>query len=88
MYRYFGNNDTPKDKDYQKIMEQLDDLMEHLPSEEDRQLLSRMVYECYHKHHEAIKSIEGHDPILFTPLIMALILDQISMIDRLEDNNC
>ena len=53
MYRYFDASETPKDKAYQKIMEQLDGFMEHLPSEEDRQLLSRMVSECLDKHHQA-----------------------------------
>jgi len=67
-------------------MEQLDDLMEHLPSEEDRRLLSKMISECYYKHSEAIKSMERDDPSLITPLIMALIVDQNSMIERLEGN--
>ena len=86
MYIHLDKTETPKYKDYQKIMEQLNDLMEHLPSEEDRQLLSKMVSECCNKYPEAIKSMEGDDPSLVTPLIMALLVDQISMIERLEDN--
>ena len=86
MHRYFGNTETPKDKVHQKIMVQLDGFMEHLPSEEDRQLLSRMVSECIHKHGEAIRAMEKDDPSLLTPLIMALIVDQNSMIERLENN--
>jgi hypothetical protein len=69
-------------------MEQLDDFMEQLPTEEDRQLLSNMVSNSYHKHCKSIKSMEKDDPSLFTPLIMALLVDQISMIERLEDNKC
>ncbi len=88
MYRYFDDSETPKDKDYQKIMEQLDGFMEHLPSEEDRQLLSRMVSECYYKYGKSIKSMENDDPSLMTPLIMAMIVDQNSMIDQLKDNKC
>jgi hypothetical protein len=87
MYRYFDNTETPKDKVYQKIMEQLDGFMEHLPSEQDRQLLSKMVSECIHKHGKSIKSMEKDDPSLMTPLIMALIVGQNSMIDQLKDNN-
>lgn len=82
------NTGTPKNKDYQKIKGQLDDLMEHLPSEKDKQILLRMVSECYHKHCESIKSMEKDDPSLIIPLIMALLVDQISMIELLEDNKC
>ncbi len=88
MYRYSDNTETPKDKTFQKIMEQLDGFMEHLPSEEDKHLFSNMVSEYYHKHYEAIKSMEGDDPGLITPLIMALIVDQQFMVDRLQVNNC
>ncbi len=88
MYRYSDNTETPKDKTFQKITEQLDGFMEHLPSEEDKHLFSNMVSECYHKHYEAIKSMEGDDPGLITPLIMALIVDQQFMVDRLQVNNC
>ncbi len=88
MCRYSDNTETPKDKTFQKIMEQLDGFTEHLPSEEDKHLFSKMVSGCYDKHYEAIKSMEGHDPGLITPLIMALIVDQQSMVDRLQVNNC
>jgi hypothetical protein len=37
---------------------------------------------------ESIKSMEKDDPSLVTPLVMALLVDQISMIERLEDNKC
>ena len=84
MYRYSDIVETPKDKTYQKIMEQLDDLMEHLPSEDDKQLLSDVVSNIYHKYYKSIKSLEEDDPSLLTPLIMALIVDQNSMINRLE----
>ncbi len=88
MYRYFDNNDAPKDKYYQKIMEEINIFMEHLPSEGNKQLLSNMVSKCYHKHCEAIKSMEGDDPSLMTSFIMALLVDQQLVIDRLKDNKC
>ena len=86
MYRYFDNNDVPKDKTYQKTREEMNIFMEHLPSDEDKQLLSKMVSECIHKHGESINSMEKDDPSLLTPLIMALIVDQNSMIERLKNN--
>jgi hypothetical protein len=79
-----GSTKTPKDKEYQKIMEQLNGFMEHLPSEDDKQLLSDMVSNIYHKYYKSIKSMEEDDPSLLTPLIMALIVDQNSKINRLE----
>ena len=88
MYSYFDNTETPKDKTYQKIMEQLDMLMKHLPSAADRQLLTRMVSDCCDKHYQAIKSMEKDDPDLITQLIMAMIMDQNSMIERLKNNKC
>lgn len=86
MHGLLDNSENPKDKTYQKIMEQLDGFVEHLPSEEDRNLLARMVSDICNKHYEAIKSMEGDDPSLMAPLIMALIADQNSMIDQLQDN--
>ena len=86
MYRYLDNTENPKDKDYQKIVEQLDGFMEHLPSDEDRQLLSKMVSECCDKHYQAIRSMEKDDPDLITQLIMAMIVGQNSMIERLKGN--
>ncbi len=69
-------------------MEELNIFMEHLQSAADRQVLSNIVLECIHKHGESIKSMEKDDPSLLTPLIMALIVDQNSMIDQLKDNKC
>jgi hypothetical protein len=86
MYRYLDKSETPKDKAHQKIMEELNIFMGQRPSAADRQILSNMVLECIHKHGESIKSMEKDDPGLLTPLIMALIVEQNSMIDRLEDN--
>ncbi len=80
-------SETPKDKTYQKITEQLDGFIEHLPSWEDRQLLSKMVSECYFKYSDAIRVMEKDDPSLTMPMIMSLLLDQQSMINRLKDNN-
>jgi hypothetical protein len=84
MHRYFDNSETPKDKTYQKIISQFNRFMEHLTSEEDRQLLSKMVSDSYHKHHKSIMAMESDDPSLVTPLIMALLLDQQLMINRLK----
>ncbi len=84
MYRYFDNNDAPQDKDYQKIIEQLNGFIEHLSSEEDRQLLTKMVSDIYHKHCKSIRAMERDGPSLMMPMIMALLLDQQLMVDSLK----
>ncbi len=78
VYGYLDNPETSKDETYKKIMEQLNIFTDHLPSEEDQQLLTKMVSGCYYKHYEAIRAVENDDPSLITPLI----IEQQSTIDR------
>ena len=84
MHSYFDSDETLKDKTYQRVMGQFSIHMEHLPAEEDRQLLSKMVSECYHKYHKSIMAKEKDDPSLMMPLVMALLLEQQSMVNRLK----
>ncbi len=65
----------------------LNSFIANLPSDEDKQLLSRMVSKCYHIHNKSIMAMEKDDSCLTIPLIMALLVDQQSMINRLKDNN-
>ncbi len=87
MHRYLDNTETLEDKTYQKIIGLLNSFIDNLPSEEDKQLLSGMVSKCYRKHNKSIMAMEKDDPSLTMPLIMALLVDQQSMIDRLSNNN-
>ena len=61
MYRYFDNSETPNDKAYQNIMQRLNRFIEALPTEADRRLLLKMIYECYYKNNKAIKAKEKDD---------------------------
>jgi hypothetical protein len=85
MHRYFDRSETPKDKKYQNVMRRLNIFMERLPTEADKQLLSNMISDCYHKNNEAIKEKEKDDPSLLMPLVMSLVLDQQIMIDKLKN---
>jgi hypothetical protein len=85
MHRHLDNPKTPEDKTYQKVMRELNRFLERLSSDEDRQLLSKMVSDSCHKHHQSILAMERDDPSLLMPLIMALLVDQQSVIDRLKD---
>ena len=86
MYRYFDGSETPKDNAYQNIMRRLSIFMECLPTEADRRLLSNMISEGYCKYKEAIKAKEKDDPSLVMPLVMALLVDQQSMVDKLKNH--
>jgi hypothetical protein len=84
MYRYFDSDETSKDKTYQKVMSQFSSYMEHLPTEEDRQLLSKMFSDSCRKYCKSIMAKEQDDPSLIMPMIMALLVDQQSVIDSLR----
>jgi hypothetical protein len=88
MHGYFDGSEVaePKDKAHQSIMLRLNSFMECLPTQADRDLLSKMVLECYCKYSESIKAKERDDPSLFMPLVMSLLLDQQLMIDKLKNN--
>jgi hypothetical protein len=85
MYRYFDASETPKDKAYQSIMQRLNRFIEALPTEADKLLLLNMISECYHKYNKAIKAKERDDPSLIMPLIMALLVDQQTMVDTMKN---
>ena len=86
MYRYLDDSETPKDKAYQNIMQRLDIFREALPTEADRRLFLKMISECYCKYNEAIKAKEKDDPSLVMPLVMALLVDQQTMVDKMKNH--
>lgn len=88
MHGYFAKSETPKPKDkaYQSVMQRLSNLMECLPTEADKLLLSKMVSECYHKYNDAINAKERDDPSLVMPLLMALLVDQQLMMDKMKNH--
>jgi hypothetical protein len=88
MHRYIDNTETSGIKTCQKVMAQFNRFIEQLPTEEDRRLLSKMVSDSCHKHCKSIRAMERDDPSLITPMIMALLVDQQSVINRLKDKSC
>ncbi len=86
MYRHLDDSETPKDKAYHNIMQRLSSFMECLPTESDQQLLLNMISECYYKNNEAIKAKEKDDPSLVMPLVMALLVDQQTMVDKVKNH--
>jgi hypothetical protein len=86
MHRYFDRSETPQDKTYQSIMRRLNNFMECLPTEADKQLLSNMISDCYCKYNEAINAKEKDDPSLIMPLVMSLLVDQQLVIDKMKNH--
>jgi hypothetical protein len=86
MHRYFDGSETPKDKTYQSIMRRLNSFMECLPIEEDKQLLSNMISDCYCKYNKAINAKKKDDPSLVMSLIMSLLVDQQLAIGKLKNH--
>ena len=73
------------DPTYCSILEKLDGFMATL-SIEDKALLSKLISECYHKHHKAIQAKSYNDVELFHSLIMTLLVEQKKEIERFQNN--
>ena len=76
MYRYIDPSDDSflkNDKIYQRIVKQLKPFISNLESEEDKQLIFRMISNCYHKYHNSIRTKSESDTELLLSTIMAHI---------------
>ncbi|MDN5847206.1 MAG: hypothetical protein L0H53_13140 [Candidatus Nitrosocosmicus sp.] len=87
MYRYIDPSDDSflkNDETYQRIKEQLEPFISNLKSEEDKQLIFRMISNCYHKYHNSIKAKSQGNTELMLSTIMALLIEQSNEIERLD----
>ncbi len=75
-----------KDNSYDKIISNWNEFIDCV-SEEDKQLLLKIIGKCYYKYRESIKAIENSDYSLFTGLLMSILIDQQIQIDRLLSKN-
>ena len=87
MYRYFDPKDNDSflnsDPTYCSILKKLDRFMATL-SIEDKALFTKLISECYHKHHKAIQAKSHNDTELFHSIIMALLIEQSKEMERLQ----
>jgi len=86
MYRYFDHADDSflqNDKTYHRIGEQLSPLISNLESEEDKQLILKMISDCYHKNHNSINSKSKGDSEMMMSTIMSLLIEQSNELERL-----
>ncbi len=87
MYRYFDPKDNDSfltsDPTYCSILRKLDVFAATL-SIEDKALLTKLISECYHKHHKSIQTKSHNDIESFYSIIMALLMEQSKEIERLE----
>lgn len=87
MYRYIDPSEDSflqNDKIYQKIVKLLDPFTSNLNSEEDRQLIFRMISNCYHKYHKSILTRSRSDIELLVSVLMSILIEQSSEIERLS----
>ena len=65
MFRYIDSTDDSflqNDETYQRILEQLSNpSFVILKSEEDKQLILKMISNCFHKYHNSMKTKSGSD---------------------------
>lgn len=84
MYRYFDPKDNDSfltsDPTYCSILKKLDGFMATL-SIKDKALITKLISECYHKHHKSIQA-KSHNDIY--SIIMAILIEQSKEIERLE----
>ncbi|MGD9533534.1 MAG: hypothetical protein AB7V56_07180 [Candidatus Nitrosocosmicus sp.] len=86
MYRYFDPDEDSFLKDdeiYQRIIKQLNPFISNLNSEEDKQLILKMLSTCYHRYYKSIKTRSQNDIELMYSTIMTLLIEQTGEIVRL-----
>lgn len=87
MYRYLDPDEDSflqNDKTYQRIVEQLNPFLSNLESEEDKRLMLGMISNCYHKHHNSIRTKSKSDTELMFSTILALLLERTKEIESLK----
>ena len=86
MYRYIDPADDTflqKDKTYQRIKKQVNPFISNLKSEEDKQIMSKILSNCYHKYRNSIRTKSQSDIELLHSAIMALLIEQSNEIERI-----
>lgn len=65
-------------------MEQLNPFISNLKSEEGKQLMRKMISNCYHKFHNSIRTISQIDTKLLLSTMMTLLIELANEIERLS----
>jgi len=85
MFRYLDPSDetfSQEDKDYNRIIEKLENLSEGLQSA-DKELLLKIIYIVYYKYHKSILTKSESDTELMLSTLMGLLTKQNLEIERL-----
>jgi hypothetical protein len=88
MYRYIDPSDDSflkDDESYQRTINQLNPFISNLNSEEDKQLMLKMISNCYHKYHNSIRTKSKGDTELILSTMMSLLIEQSNEIERLRN---
>lgn len=87
MYRYLDPSDDSflkEDKNYQRIINQLNPFISNLNSEADKHLMLKMISNCYHKYHNSIRAKSKGDGELMLSAILSFLIEQSNEIERLR----
>jgi hypothetical protein len=73
-----------QDKTYDKIISNWNEFMGRLSSDDDKQVLLKILNKCYFKYHKSIKVYGISDFELTNVLLISIITDQQIQIDGLK----
>lgn len=88
MYRYVDPTEDSflsNDSTYQRIKEQRNPINSNLKSEEDKQLILKMIANCYHIFHGSIRTKSESDRELLLSTITSLLIEQSIELERLSN---
>jgi hypothetical protein len=83
-----SSSSSIEDSTYNKIVRNWNEFIDCLPSEEEKQLLLRIMSKCYFKYHKSIKAYGLSDFELYAALLMSILIDQQIQIDGISMNTC
>ncbi len=84
MYRYLDDFPMEKDEIYQRIKNKLNEFFNNLSSQEDKELLLKMIRVVYFEYNKSIKTKADSDTELMISTIMALLVEQNRVIKSIK----
>ncbi len=76
--------DLMENETYDKIISNWSEFINCLPSDDDKQLLLKIISICYFKYQKSIKAYGISDYELFTALLMSILINQQIQIDSMK----
>ena len=74
-----------EDETYDKIISNWNEFIDCLPSDDDKQVLLKIISKCYFKYQKSLKAYGVSDYELSNGLLMSILIDQQIQIDGLKN---